>query len=112
MPLLAVGTGAQTHILRNRAVTVALAAVAIEAAMLRARTGRLGGNVAVRCRDGDLYTTIWIPGASVTSLRFGLWRYQWCPVGRHWSLVSPVDPSGLTDDERLRAAETTDIRLP
>jgi hypothetical protein len=98
--------------LRNRAVAIALTAVAIEAATLRARTGRFAGNVAVRCRDGHLYTTIWIPGASVTSLRFGLWRYQWCPVGRHWSLTSPVATSALTVDERRQAAETTDIRLP
>ena len=62
-----------------------------EVAVLRRRGQGFGGRVAVRCRDGHVFTTLWIPGASVTSLRLGPWRYQRCPVGQHWSLVTPVD---------------------
>ncbi len=35
-----------------------------------------------------------------------------CPVGRHWSLVTPVKESELAEDERRIAAETRDIRIP
>ena len=71
-----------------------------------------GGNVVVRCRQGHLFTTVWIPGASVKSLRLGLWRVQWCPVGRHVTLVSLVKNADLTDAEREFAAEHHDVRIP
>ena len=51
---------------------------------------RVGGNTVVRCRRGHLFTTLWIPGASMKSIRLGWWRVQRCPVGNHWSLVVPV----------------------
>ena len=41
----------------------------------------VGGNTVVRCREGHLYTTIWIPGASLKALRLGWARLQYCPVG-------------------------------
>src|ERR1700678_32038 len=59
-----------------------------------------GRNAFVRCRQGHLFTTVWIPGASVKALRLGFWRVQWCPVGRHVDLVRPVKPADLTDTER------------
>jgi hypothetical protein len=55
---------------------------------LRAR--RPGGNAIVRCSSSHAYTTIWIPAASVKSLRLGWWRLQRCPVREHWSIASPV----------------------
>ena len=68
--------------LRRRTVAaLVVGAVAAEAVALRHRSGRLGGKVPVKCADGHIFTTIWIPGASVKSLRFLWWRYQWCPVG-------------------------------
>jgi hypothetical protein len=78
----------------------------------RMRGYRFGRDVIVRCRQGHLFTTIWIPGASLKSLRLGWWRFQRCPVGSHWTLVSPVKESELTDAERRSAAEHRDIRLP
>lgn len=51
------------------------------------------GNVAVRCRDGHVFTTTWIPMVSVTALRLGPVRFQYCPVGRHWSFVTRVQDS-------------------
>jgi hypothetical protein len=84
----------------------------VETAGLWLRARRIGGNVIVRCRAGHLFTTIWIPAASVKSLRLGLWRVQRCPVGRHWSLVTPVKEADLTEAERRFAREHHDIPLP
>ncbi len=73
---------------------------------------KVGGNTIVRCRQGHLFTTIWVPGASLKSIRLGWARVQRCPVGKHWSLVTPVKDADLTDDERRDAAEHRDIRIP
>jgi hypothetical protein len=89
-----------------------VAAVLFEVAALRARGYGLGGNVVVRCRRGHLFTTIWIPGASFKSIRLGWWRLQRCPVGRHWSIVTPVSRSELAEAELRRAADTKDVRIP
>jgi hypothetical protein len=78
----------------------------------RRRGSVLAANTVVRCRRGHLFTTLWIPGASVKAVRLGWWRYQRCPVGRHWSLVTPVTVSEMTDEERRVAAGSHDIRLP
>jgi hypothetical protein len=72
----------------------------------------LGMNTVVRCRQGHLFTTIWIPGVKLKGLDLGVARFQWCPVGRHWTLVTPVRESDLTDEERAIAAEHHDIRIP
>ena len=66
----------------------------------------------VRCRSGHLFTTIWIPGASLKSIRVGWWRFQRCPVGRHWSWVTPIQESTLTEDERRGAREHRDTSIP
>jgi hypothetical protein len=97
---------------RRRVFTIAVAAVAVEGAALWLRSSRVGGNVVVRCRDGHLFTTIWIPGGSLKSLRLGWWRFQRCPVGRHWSLVTPLRESELTEEERQFAHDHKDIRIP
>ena len=87
-------------------------AVLVEVAALRARGYGLGGSVVVRCRRGHLFSTIWIPGVSFKAIRLGWWRIQRCPVGRHWSIVTPVNRSELADDERQIAADRKDIRIP
>ncbi len=98
---------------RRRKVIASIAAsVFLETAALWVRSGRFGGNVIVRCRHGHLFTTIWIPAASVKSLRLGLWRVQHCPVGHHWTVVAPVDQSDLTDEEQRVAGEHHDVRIP
>jgi hypothetical protein len=71
-----------------------------------------GRNAIVRCRSGHLFTTVWIPGASVKSLRLGPWRLQWCPVGRHVTLVHPVMSAALTPAEREFAAGHHDLPVP
>lgn len=85
----------------------------VETVGMRLRGYRFGGNVVVRCQSGHLFTTIWIPGASLKSLKLGWWRFQRCPVGHHWSLVTPVQQeSDLTEEQQRTAHETQDIRLP
>jgi hypothetical protein len=91
---------------------VIAASVLPEMAMLKMRGYGFAGDVVVRCRRGHVYTTIWIPGASLKSVRLGWWRLQRCPVGGHWSLVTPVRQSALTEDERRAASESRDIRIP
>jgi hypothetical protein len=80
--------------------------------LARLRGYRFGGNVIVRCREGHLFTTIWVPGASLKSVRLGWWRLQHCPVGDHWSIVSPVNDDDLSEDEKRLAAEYRDTRIP
>lgn len=78
----------------------------------RRRGYNMGGDVVVRCRGGHLFTTIWVPGASLKAVRLGWVRLQHCPVGNHWTIVSPVRDSDLTDEERQIAGEHRDIRIP
>ena len=73
---------------------------------------KIGLDTVVRCRDDHLFTTIWIPGASVKSIRLGWWRLQWCPVGRHWSMVSPVKEAALSPEELEGARQFHDVRVP
>jgi hypothetical protein len=97
---------------RIAGLTMMVAAVGTEAAVLRRRGWGVAGDVVVRCRQGHLFTTLWIPAVSVTSLRLGWWRVQRCPVGHHWSLVTPVERATLTPAEARTAAEHHDVRLP
>jgi hypothetical protein len=96
----------------RRARAAGFAAWLVETGALWWRSGRLGGNVVVRCRSGHLYTTVWVPGASVKSLRLGLWRFQHCPVGGHWSIVTPVRESELTWRQKRSTRANRDIRVP
>ncbi len=73
---------------------------------------KLGGNVVVRCRQGHVFTTIWIPGVKLKSLDLVVARVQRCPVGKHWSLVVPVRESELTEGERQFAKEHHDVPIP
>ena len=100
---------------RNRRLAVTAAAVVcyIVGTILATRRGyRFGRNTPVRCRQGHLFTTTWIPGASLKAVRLGFWRVQWCPVGRHVDLVHPVKAADLTDDEREFAAGHHDMMVP
>ena len=87
-------------------------AMLAEALLMRARGYPVGGNLVVRCRRGHLFTTLWIPGVSVKALRLVWMRVQWCPVGRHLSLVTPVRATELDDDATRRARSRYDVRLP
>ncbi len=94
------------------AFAIILAATVAVTIALRRRGYPFGGNVIVRCRQGHLFTTIWVPLASLKAVRLGWWRFQRCPVGSHWTLVSPVKESELAEVERVAARAATDIRIP
>jgi hypothetical protein len=98
---------------RKVVAAVALSGLGAELAVLSRRRGyMLGTNTVVRCRSGHLFTTIWIPGVSLKSVRLGWWRYQKCPVGNHWTLVTPAKVSELTEEELQRAAQHHDVHIP
>jgi hypothetical protein len=91
---------------------VLLVGVLAEPLAMWVRGYPIGGNLIVRCRQGHLFTTLWVPSASVKALRLGWVRFQWCPVGKHWSMVTPVRESELTPREKRRARSQHDLRLP
>ncbi len=81
--------------------------------IVRRRQGySVGGDTIVRCRDGHLFTTLWVPGMSFKSVRLGWMRFQYCPVGRHWTTVKLVKDADLTEEERESASQTHDTRIP
>jgi hypothetical protein len=96
---------------RRRLALIAGAALAEVIPVWRRGYG-VGGNVVVRCHQGHLFTTIWVPGASVKALRLGPRRVQWCPVGRHLSLVTLVRESDLSGRQLRAARGHKDIRVP
>ncbi len=99
---------------RRKLKTVAIVGALLAAGTFVARKlgYKVGGDVVVRCRQGHLFTTLWIPGVKLKAIDLGIARIQHCPVGHHWSLVVPVRDRDLTDDERRDAAAVHDIRLP
>jgi hypothetical protein len=98
---------------RRRVVAAVVIAGYVAGSIVAVRAWyRLGRNAVVRCRQGHFFTTIWIPGASVKAIRLGLWRIQWCPVGRHVDLVRLVKESDLTESEREFAGSHHDTLVP
>jgi hypothetical protein len=89
-----------------------IAAIIVGTRLARRRGYAFGGNTIVRCRRGHLYTTIWIPGVKLKALDLGIARLQYCPVGEHWSLVTPVRDSDLSDEERRFARAHHDVPIP
>jgi hypothetical protein len=84
-----------------------------EAVVVARRRGYLFGvNTVVKCLSGHLFTTLWVPGVTVKALRLGWWRFQRCPVGKHWTLVTPVNASELPARERQLAAQVHDVLVP
>ena len=79
---------------------------------MRSRGYNVGLKTTVRCHAGHLFTTIWIPGASLKAVRLGTVRLQYCPVGRHFTSVRPVKESELTDELRATAEQHHDVRIP
>jgi hypothetical protein len=79
---------------------VIIAKVVVSA--VRARPA-IAGNITVRCGRGHVFTTTGSPLGSVMSLRLGAARFQYCPVGHHWTLVRPVNDSSLPGGDRRLA---------
>ena len=97
---------------RGRRILLSIAAIVVWTLVARRLGYRLGANTVVRCRRGHLFTTIWIPGVKLKAIDLLVARVQWCPVGRHWSLVTPVRDADLTAEDRLLAGAHHDVRIP
>ena len=102
------------QMLRRAATTILLAAgVAVGGTLIARRLGyNLGANTIVRCRQGHVFTTIWIPGIKLKEIDLVVARIQRCPVGHHWSLVVPVRPETLSAEDRDFAQSHHDIKIP
>jgi hypothetical protein len=100
--------------IKSRKTKAAAAAGTVAALTLAGRAAgyRFGLNTPVRCRDGHLFTTIWIPGVNLKALDLVVARVQYCPVGRHWTVVRPVRDADLSARDRRRARARRDVRLP
>jgi hypothetical protein len=96
----------------SKGIVVVVVFYLVSTLVARRRGYPMGGNVIVRCNQGHLFTTIWIPGASLKAIRLGWLRVQRCPVGKHWSVVRPVKAVGLTEEERREADRYRDVRIP
>jgi hypothetical protein len=96
----------------RRITAIAIAIIVVGTLIARRRGYKVGGNVAVRCRAGHVFTTLWIPGINLKALDLGLARLQFCPVGRHWSLVTPLRDADLTEEQRQSARAHHDVWLP
>jgi hypothetical protein len=97
---------------RLRPIVIAAALLGLGTLIARRLGYNVGGNTAVRCRQGHLFTTWWIPGVKLKAIDLGIARIQHCPVGGHWTLVLPVREADLTEEERRFATEHHDIRIP
>ena len=70
---------------------VVVAGLLVGGTLVARRLGyKVGGRTLVRCRQGHEFETLWIPGVKLTSIDLLFARIQHCPVGDHWSLVTPV----------------------
>jgi hypothetical protein len=47
---------------RRRVVVFGAAVLLLESVAMKLRGFKLGGKLVVRCREGHLFTTIWLPG--------------------------------------------------
>ena len=97
---------------RRRRLGIVAGAFIFEAIPLLRNGYGIGGNVVVECSQGHRFTTLWLPGASVKSLRLGPRRFQHCPVGHHWSLVRLVRKSDLSARQLRAAGKHRDVRIP
>ena len=98
---------------RKRRIVLLVVLFDVVSTLVARRLGYgVGGNAVVRCRRGHLFTTIWLPGVSLKSIRLGWWRIQRCPVGRTGRSSSPVRVADLSEDDRVSAAGHRDNRIP
>jgi hypothetical protein len=97
---------------RRRRFLIIVGALVLEPVAMWLRGYPVAGNLVVRCRQDHLFTTIWLPGVSLKSIRLIWWRVQWCPVGKHLSIVTPVKKTELSDEQKRVATGNRDLRIP
>jgi hypothetical protein len=81
-------------------IVAALLSFAAGAVIARRRGYTEPVETIARCRRGHLFTTVWVSKTAGRKLDLGWARVQRCPVGHHWTLVTRVDASGLTAEEK------------
>lgn len=64
---------------------------------------RPGPEVTVRCWAGHVFTTGWEPVGPSGMVMPGQIRLRYCPVGEHWTVVTPVRREDLTFAEHWSA---------
>lgn len=64
----------------------------------------------VQCSAGHLFASPWVPLPSLKAVWFP-WRFQRCPMGRHWALVRPIAPGRLTNEQPAAASDTRGARI-
>ncbi|MEV4512612.1 hypothetical protein AB0K00_27035 [Dactylosporangium sp. NPDC049525] len=102
-----------TRILIYLLAVVIVAALALKIRRMSKVQGyRFGRDVIVRCRDGHLFMTTWIPAVSFKAIRLGLLRFQYCPVGGHFTAVRLMRDEDLTLAERREAGRHHDNGVP
>jgi len=73
---------------------------------MRLKGYSIPGETVARCSKGHLFRTIWIEGGSLKAIRLGpRTRYQYCPIGKHWSIIHPVKEKDLTGENLKTLAE-------
>lgn len=98
---------------RNLAVlAVVLTGYAVGTVIARQQGYSFGRNAVVKCRRGHFFSTTFLPGGSLKAIRLGLWRIQWCPVGRHVDLVRLVKDAELSEAQREFALAHHDVPVP
>jgi len=99
---------------KRRTIVVGVVIFYVVATIVARRRGYsgLGGRTLVRCRNGHLFRTIWVPGVSLKAIRLGWYRIQFCPVGRHWTVVKPVKEREPDGEAPLFSLVPDDIAIP
>lgn len=86
-------------------LAVGLATIGVNAFMRR-KGYSIPGRTVVRCSKGHFFRTIWIEGGSFKAIRLApRTRIQYCPVGKHLSIVDPVKEQDLTAENRRNLGE-------
>ncbi|HEV2426671.1 MAG TPA: hypothetical protein VGS61_00455 [Acidimicrobiales bacterium] len=74
-------------------VIAAIGAVVAANAIMRHQGYDVPGRTTVRCSKGHEFTTLWIAGVSLNSVRLGpTRRFQRCPECRKWRIVRLLKP--------------------
>lgn len=71
-----------------------------------------GKRIIVRCNQGHLFSTLWIPFVSAKAIRLGPIRIQYCPIGNHLAFVAGVNVNSLTEEEKDFAENHPDSMVP
>jgi hypothetical protein len=66
----------------------------------------------VRCSEGHVYGSRWVPMVSLKAIRLGNARFQHCPVCHRRRMTTRVPPDQLTVEVLAAAAAIHDGPLP